>query len=69
MTYPVAQLCCEHCGRIAYDVRPTIVEAEEGATVTVLGHEVPERFRYETRCVDHEACDDRASGIGVGEAS
>lgn len=57
-----AQLVCRRCEHQGYDVQSRIVEVEDPKPVqyTGLPFTVPERFRREARCIDKEACDDRA---------
>lgn len=50
---------CAACGHKGPGVRSRIVEAPEGSTVTVLGMQVPERFRTEPHCIDRDACSAR----------
>lgn len=65
MTTP---LRCAACGYTGFDVQPRIVEVDPARNVTVYTGDapVPERFRVESRCIDHEACADRAVAYAEG---
>lgn len=56
---------CHACGHVGLDVVTRVVEAPEGATEVIAGREVPQRFRAEPRCVDRQACEDRAEKLEV----
>jgi hypothetical protein len=57
------ELTCVACGQTGYDVRSRIVEANADNTITVLGNEVPERYRRESHCIDRDACLERQPSI------
>lgn len=56
------QLTCKRCEHTGWDVHSRIVVVEQPELVQYSGlaHQVPERFRREARCIDREACDERA---------
>jgi hypothetical protein len=58
-------LTCRRCEHQGYDVSSRIVEVPDPQPIQYSGleHTVPERFRREARCIDREACDDRAAAL------
>jgi hypothetical protein len=47
MSFP--KLTCRACGHEGHDVQPRVVEQPDG------------KYAVESRCIDHEACEDRAA--------
>ena len=56
------QLTCKRCEHTGYDVHSRIVYVEDPKPIkySSLDHTVTETFRREARCIDREACDERA---------
>jgi hypothetical protein len=59
------ELTCRRCEHQGYDVASRIVEVPDPHPIqySSLEHTVPERFRREARCIDREACDERAAAL------
>lgn len=56
------ELKCQNCGHVGLDVAPRIVAVKPTREIRVYATAipVPERFRVEARCIEHEECADRA---------